>query len=213
MSGAAPAPQDDEPRIGPNAILQTIGVLDRHLGRAERDRVMRLAGVPVPPPDSGMLPESQCRAVHQALRVDQGEAAEGLLWLSGLATGDYILANRIPGFARAVIRVLPGFLGARLLAAAITKHAWTFVGSGRFRVESFRPLTFRIDDNPLRADAAERPSCFWHAAVFERLFGTLVWPEVTVEEISCASVSGGPCLFVLHPKGKKTAMPSSVHSG
>lgn len=213
MGGADHAPQDDGPRIGPNAILQTIAVLDRHLGRAERDRVMRLAGVPVPPPDSGMLPESQCRAVHQALRLSQGEAAEGLLWLSGLATGDYILANRIPGPAKALIRALPAFLGARLLAGAITKHAWTFVGSGRFRVVSFRPLTFRIDDNPLRADSADHPSCHWHAAVFERLFATLVWPDVAVEETACASVSQGPCLFVLHPQGKRAALPAPVHPG
>lgn len=213
MSGAAHGAQADEPRIGPNAILQTIAVLDRHLGRAERDRVMKLAGVAEPPPDSGMLPESQCHAVHQALRLSQGPAAEGLLWLSGLATGDYILANRIPGPAKALIRALPAFLGARLLAAAITKHAWTFVGSGRFSVEGWRPLTFRIDGNPLRADSADHPSCHWHAAVFQRLFSTLVWPDVAVVEVSCASVSAGPCLFELHPQGKRTAQPAPRHPG
>ncbi|SOB92956.1 bacteriochlorophyll 4-vinyl reductase [Rhodobacter maris] len=209
----APHETQDEPRIGPNAILQTIGVLDRHLGRAERDRIMKLAGVPVPPADSGMLPESQCFAVHQALRVDQGEEAEGLLWLSGLATGDYILANRIPGFAKTLIKLLPPALGARLLAGAITKHAWTFVGSGQFRVEGFKPLTFRIDGNPLRAESADHPSCHWHAAVFQRLFSTLVWPDCTVEEISCASVGPGPCRFVLNPQGGAQSQLAPVHSG
>ncbi|SOB90803.1 divinyl protochlorophyllide a 8-vinyl-reductase [Rhodobacter sp. JA431] len=210
---AAPLDAQDEPRIGPNAILQTIAVLDRHLGRSERDRIMKLAGVPVPPADSGMLPESQCHAVHQALRVDQGEASEGLLWLSGLATGDYILANRIPGFAQKIIKFLPASLGAKVLAKAITKHAWTFVGSGQFQVEGCKPLTFRIDGNPLRAESAEHPACHWHAAVFQRLFSTLVWPDCKVEEISCASMGSGPCRFVLHPQGGRASHPAPVHSG
>jgi divinyl protochlorophyllide a 8-vinyl-reductase len=118
--------------------------------------------------------------------------------------GDYILAHRIPRPAQRLIRALPAPLGARLLVNAITKHAWTFVGSGIFRVLGHRPPTFEIIDNPLVAeDHASTPQCHWHAAVFERLFSSLVWPDVTVEEVSCRATGDPSCIFVLNPKGRK----------
>jgi hypothetical protein len=59
--------------------------------------------------------------------------AGAILAKAGQGTADYILAHRIPGPAKALIRALPAPLGARLLTAAIARHAWTFTGSGRFR--------------------------------------------------------------------------------
>ncbi len=55
-------------RIGPNAILQLVDVLER---RGEFDlcrSVLAEAGVERPSSDAGMLPEADCAAVHQALR-------------------------------------------------------------------------------------------------------------------------------------------------
>jgi divinyl protochlorophyllide a 8-vinyl-reductase len=183
-------------RIGPNAILQTIAVLDRHEGRATRDRVMRIARVAVPPPDAGMLPESDCRAVHLALRQELGDRAEAILRLAGLATGDYILAHRIPGPAQLLIRALPRRWGARLLATAIARHAWTFVGSGLFRIVAYRPLVFELAGTSL---ASGHAACVWHAAVFERLFARLVWPHVVVEHAESAPIGAGVHRLVLHP--------------
>ncbi len=189
-------------RIGPNAILQTIGVLDHYEGRAVRDQVMQLAGVAPPPADSGMLPEADCAAVHRAVRQALPDRADGLLRLSGLATGDYILKHRIPAFAQAIIRVLPGPIAARILAKAITKHAWTFAGSGYFCVAGWSPLTFEVRHNPLIAgEHADSPMCHWHAAVFERLFGRLVWSSVVVVETSCEANGDAACLFQVHPHG------------
>lgn len=188
-------------RIGPNAILQTIAVLDHYEGRVTRDLVMNLAGVAVPPPDAGMLPEADCSAVHAAVRTVMGDKADGILRLAGLATGDYILRHRIPAPARVLIRTLPGYAGGWLLAAAIARHAWTFVGSGSFRITGRLPLVFEIRGNPLSPLSAEHPACTWHAAVFERLFARLVWPSVVVSETDCTSVSGDVCRFVLHPQG------------
>ena len=213
MDGSPPIPGASGARIGPNAILQTVTVLDRHCGRPVRDRVLALAGVDMPPPDSGMVPEADCIAVHRAVRLALGGGADTVLRLAGLSTADYILAHRIPRPAQLLIRSLPGPLGARLLTAAITRHAWTFVGSGRFTVDSHRPLTFRIDANPLAADHAESPSCHWHSAVFERLFARLVWPSVAVEEVSCGSVAPGPCRFVLHPRGNLRLGRAAVTRG
>jgi divinyl protochlorophyllide a 8-vinyl-reductase len=171
----------DGARIGPNAILQLVAVLDRELGRAARDRVMQSAGQAVPPPDAGMWPEAACRAVHLTVYRDLPDRAEALMTMAGAATADYILANRIPGPAKALIRALPSPLGARLLTSAITRHAWTFAGSGRFRVSGRAPLTVEIEDNPLTPGAG-RP-CHWHAAVFTRLYQALVWPAARVSAV------------------------------
>lgn len=185
--------------IGPNAILQTLAVLDRYEGAATRDRIMARAGVPVPPPESGMIPETDAAAVHRAVHRELPERGEGLLRLAGQATGDYILRHRIPPLAQRLIRALPAPLGARLLSAAIARHAWTFAGSGGFRVIAGRPLLFEVTDNPLR-DPDGHP-CVWHAAVFERLFSRLVWPSVMVREVECQAQGGAVCRFELWPKG------------
>jgi divinyl protochlorophyllide a 8-vinyl-reductase len=173
MGGGAAT--DSGARIGPNAILQLLPVLDARLGRAGRDRLLQ--GIALPPPDAGMWPEAACRAAH--LAVWQGLPDAGaVLAEAGQGTADYILAHRIPGPARLLIRALPARLGARLLTAAIARHAWTFAGSGRFRVASAHPPTFEIADNPLGFSG--RP-CLWHAAVFARLYQSLVWPAARAE--------------------------------
>lgn len=184
---------DSGARIGPNAILQLVPVLDRWQGRAARDRLLGAAGVAVPPDDAGMWPETQCRAAHWAVWQGCGDRATDILAAAGRGTADYILAHRIPGPAKAVIRALPAPLGARLLTAAIARHAWTFTGSGRLRVASRPRLTFEIEDNPLAFPG--RP-CPWHAAVFARLFQALVWPTVRVEAVEDEARSR----FILHSR-------------
>lgn len=187
-------------RIGPNAILQLVDVLER---RGEFDlcrSVLAEARAERPPRDAGMLPEADCAAVHQALRR-VSPAAEGLLEDAGLATGDYILAHRIPRLAQGVLRVLPGWFAAQVLTRAIARHSWTFVGTGEFRVESLRPLVVSVAQNPLVAGwRAERPQCIWHAAVFRRLYGRLVWPGVTVAETACCACGDAACRFEISPR-------------
>jgi divinyl protochlorophyllide a 8-vinyl-reductase len=185
-------------RIGPNAVTQLVAVLDRTQGRAVRDAVLARAGVLPPAPDFGMIPETDAAAVHSALRRLLPDDADALLRLAGLATGDYILTHRIPRAARVLIRALPAALGARLLTTAIVRHAWTFAGSGTFRVVSHRPLTFQVTGNPLIAGHfAAHPQCHWHAAVFERLFTRLVWRGATVTETTCAANDADCCTFVV----------------
>lgn len=192
-------------KIGPNAILQTVGVLDRCEGRLARDQVMTLAGVALPPPDSGMVPEEDCAAVHRALRKVLPDRADGLLRLSGLATGEYILRHRIPRPVQWLLRLLPAPLAARILSRAITRHAWTFAGSGAFRVVGWHPLTFELCHNPLVAgEVAGHPMCHWHAAVFERLFARLVWRDVEVVEVACETAGGRACTFQVYPNGEET---------
>ncbi len=183
-------------RIGPNAILQAVAVLDSLMGKAARDRVMARAGVPMPS-GAEMIPEADAAAMHFALRRELPTQADDLLWQAGQATGAYILRHRIPGFAKALIRLLPGPIAARVLAAAIAKHSWTFAGSGSFTVQTGQPLVFLIRDNPLR-DPDGHP-CLWHAAVFQHLFRALVWPEAQVAEVDCQAQGAPLCRFELRP--------------
>lgn len=183
MDGGFPAGA----RIGPNAVLQLLPVLDRSLGRAGRDRL--LAGIDLPPPDAGMWPEAACRAAHLAVWQGLPDAA-AILAEAGQGTAGYILAHRIPGPAQALIRALPAPLGARLLTGAIARHAWTFAGSGAFRVAARSPLSFEIAGNPLGFGG------HWHGAVFRHLFRALVWPEARVE----ATVEGTLSRFLIRSR-------------
>jgi len=190
----------DRARIGPNAILQHLPVLDNAIGERLRVALLHRAGVAEPPQDAGMLPEDEVARLHHAVRLFLPDRAPDIQRAAGLATGDYILAHRIPPLAQRLIRALPAPLGARLLALAITKHAWTFAGSGAFRVLGFAPLRVEIRDNPLAQHAADAPICHWHAAVFERLFGALVWPDVRVVEEHCTAMGAPGCIFRIAPR-------------
>lgn len=184
-------------QIGPNAILQLVGVLERR-GEVDLCRdVLAEAGIPRPLPDAGMLPECDRAAVHQALRRLSSDA-EGLLKEAGLATGDCILAHRIPKLAQLALRALPGALAEPILTKAVAHHSWTFAGTGAFRVERARPLVLSVARNPLAAGwRADRPQCVWHVSVFRRLYGRLVWSGVEVSETACCACGDPACRFEL----------------
>jgi divinyl protochlorophyllide a 8-vinyl-reductase len=185
-------------RIGPNAILQLLPVLDRAIGRDGRDRL--LAGIDLPPPDAGMWPEAACRAAHLAVWRGCGDRAASILADAGRGTADYILAHRIPGPVRALTALLPSPLGARLLAAAIARHAWTFAGSGQFRILSRAPMIFEVTRNPLAFPGHPSP---WHGAVFTRLYQALVWPGAVVE----ATEEGEVSRFTVRPVEVRPSLP------
>jgi divinyl protochlorophyllide a 8-vinyl-reductase len=186
-------------RIGPNAILQVRAALDQLRGRTVRERVFALAGVALPDNDAGLVPETDCHAVHEATWRILGEGARPVLHLAGRLTGDYILHHRIPQPVQAGLQALPPIAGGALLALAIRHHAWTFAGSGRFSIVGWRPLVFEIADNPLHVAFPKRRSCIWHVGVFERLFGALIWPGVTVQERQITLAGGVLCRFAIFP--------------
>lgn len=194
----ASAVETPEARIGPNSVLQLAQVLDEHVGEVARRRLLIEAGLSVLPPDNGLMPEGPAARLHQALRRRYPDQASTLAREAGERTGDYILAHRIPQFAQRLLRMLPRQLATRLLANAIGKHAWTFAGSGDFRVLQGRPLTFELSDNPIvRGEQTRQPVCQWHAAVFQRLFTTLVANELRCSETTCCAMGAPACRFTL----------------
>jgi divinyl protochlorophyllide a 8-vinyl-reductase len=188
----------EEARIGPNSVLQLVPLLDAQLGSAARQQLLARAGLRELPSDDGLMAEAPAARLHQALRRDYPEQAPDLAREAGERTGDYLIAHRIPPVARHVMCNIPSWLAAPLLAGAIEKHAWTFAGSGRFRIVSRQPLVFELIDNPVvRGEQADKPLCHWHAAVFQRLFNVLVDRHMQCQETACCAAGADACRFTL----------------
>lgn len=158
-------------RIGPNAITR----IAEALGPAAPQvfAAARLSHHLVTPP-TRMVPEVDVAALHAALylRAD----AEAVAAEAGRLTAEYLLANRIPGLAQSVLRLLPARPALRLLCRAIAAHAWTFAGSGRFSYAIGRMPELRLEGAPFAS-----PS--YPAAVFQRLFEVLVAKGTTVHPV------------------------------
>lgn len=186
-------------RVGPNAILQSREALEALGGVELAVRVFEAAGLlplyEVPPVE--MVPQDKAMALHRAIRAALPE--DEALWAAregGYRTGRYILAKRIPKFARGMLQILPAPLAGRLLLKAIQKHAWTFAGTGRVITAPGPPMEIVIEDNPLA-----QPGCPWHGAVFETLFGRLVAPHVRVSHPACCATGAPACRFLIDISG------------
>jgi divinyl protochlorophyllide a 8-vinyl-reductase len=185
--------------IGPNAINQVAAAL----GMPRAGPIFQVAGLThhlAKPPDR-MVPQSDVRALHAALRGMLGEAEAALVARdAGKRTALYLLAHRIPRPAQHGLRMLPARLAARLLLAMIERHAWTFCGTAALevsRVAGWRPgWSLAIKGCVLcRGAHAEAPLCDFYAACFGALFRALVHRSASVEEISCTAAGAEDCVF------------------
>ncbi len=188
-------------RIGPNAITRVAEALIVGGGPALAQRVFERAGLAayLREPPGQMVDESEVTRLHRELRGLLGApAAAAVAREAGLRTAAYLLAHRIPGPVRAVLRRLPARVAARVLLHAIRRHAWTFAGSGRFEARAGRPVVLTLRDNPLcRGLRADMPVCDFYAATFEGLFRALVHPAACVEEVACEARGDAECRFEL----------------
>jgi len=186
-------------RIGPNAITRVGEVLRLRMGDAATASLFGLAGMAdylVQPPQQ-MVDEAEVTRLHRALRESIGtSAADAIAREAGTRTGDYLLAHRIPRAVQALLVRLPAPLAARVLLAAIRRHAWTFAGSGVFQATAGRPVVLTIRGNPMcRGATLPAPSCGFYAATFERLFRVLVHRDARVIETDCEACGGAECRF------------------
>lgn len=195
--GSAPAAG----RIGPNAIIRVAEVLPAFVGTAATLQLFERAGLAAylrsPPQD--MVDEREVMRLHGELRASLGGAtAAEVARRAGERTADYLLAHRIPQPVQLLLRHLPAALAARVLLAAISRHAWTFAGSGRFTARAGRPVVLEIRDNPLcRGVRTAAPVCDFYAATFERLFRVLVHRDAQVLEVACEARGDEACRFEL----------------
>ncbi|MEO0422978.1 MAG: bacteriochlorophyll 4-vinyl reductase [Pseudomonadota bacterium] len=194
---ATPHPgASDSSKIGPNAILQYLPVLADQLGDVRMRALLNAARLAEMPDGSSMIDEAEVRRLHQTVRCALPQSAPALAARAGAATAQYIVRHRIPALVKPLLRWLPARLAERFLAKAIRQHAWTFVGSGEFRVASTSPLVFEITHNPLvRGEEATHTVCDWHAAVFSELFTTLLGRRYMACETHCEAFGASVCRF------------------
>jgi len=189
-------------RIGPNAITRVAEVLTALVGHAKTRQLFEDAGIPgyLREPPQQMVDELEVASLHSVLRASLGGKLAGQVSRqAGLLTADYLLARRIPKPVQALLKVLPAPLAARLLLAAIRRHAWTFAGSGRFEARPGAPVQLTIRGNPMcRQVFSETPACDFYAATFERLFRVLVHPHALVRETHCEARGDAQCRFEIH---------------
>jgi divinyl protochlorophyllide a 8-vinyl-reductase len=186
-------------RIGPNAIIQMAAALEHALGRAPTERLMDSAGVGpyLDAPPAHMVDEREVIALHSAVREQLPlTRARDVAIAAGVATGDYLLANRIPRLAQRLLRNLPAPLASRGLLEAITQHAWTFAGSGQFDARPGHPVIIAIGNRAIcRGARAAGPCCEYYSATFTRLFAELVHPSAIAREAACIAAGAAACRF------------------
>ena len=206
MTPSATSTPEERARIGPNAVLQlTEALWAREWGALVAPMYARAGSSDwLSTPPAAMVDERRVARLHREVRATlPPDEARAVMADAGRRTADYLLANRIPRFAQAALKVLPASLAARLLVGAIRANAWTFAGSSRFTAEAGAPTVFILAGNPLCAgERAAAPQCAWHAAVFQRLFQSLVAPGALAVETHCQAAGHRCCRFVLDWRAK-----------
>ncbi|PPD44775.1 MAG: bacteriochlorophyll 4-vinyl reductase [Methylocystis sp.] len=187
--------------IGPNAITRMAQALTSECGGTQCREIFAAAGLArhLTEPPTRMVPEIDVARLHRVAVERLGELQAALVSrLAGRLTGDYLLSNRIPRLAQRVLKMLPRSLASRILAAAIERHAWTFVGSGAFSYDHATGFRLRIAGSPVCKELHTRePACSYFAATFERVFGEIIGDELRVHEVECEATGGKACVFEL----------------
>lgn len=183
-------------RVGPNAIIQTGEALSALYGTGAARLIYEAAGLAhyVGGLPTTMIDEREPVELFGAIQATLPPAeADRVLAEAGHRTGHYILENRIPLIARQILPRLSPWLSSRLLVSAISRHAWTFAGSGCFKGSVMgwqRPVvTLSIAANPLAT-----PGCPWHSGVFQNLFASLCRGVVSVRHSHCCARGDGSCV-------------------
>ncbi len=186
-------------RIGPNAIIQVIHALVARFGQPSADAFFVDVGLEryIRERPGSMVSEHDVAVLQTELRERYGPPmAREICIDAGRRTAEYLLAHRIPRLAQQVLKRMPAGLAARVLAKAISKHAWTFAGSGTFTVSPGTPFRFSIQHNPLcNRIRSEVPVCDYYAATFERIFQAIVHPGSRVVETECEATGASACVF------------------
>jgi len=166
----------DQAVIGPHAVIHAVAVMRERLSAQVCDAVLSDAQIAAVPTGDHMISEIAALRVHRWLALREPVACFAIAEEAAQRTADYIIANRIPAPAVWFLQRLPARLSAPLLMQAIRRHAWTFVGAGKFIPHG--AWAFTIDRSGADDPLMPPDSLFhWYAAVFERLYQRLVAPQ------------------------------------
>jgi divinyl protochlorophyllide a 8-vinyl-reductase len=193
------APSRPVARIGPNVIIQVAAASRAILGERFADALVRdatpytLQQLP-----GDMIDQREAQAIVRELVGRVGaRAAVPVLREAGERTADYLLAHRIPRAAQWVMRALPRGMGLSLLLRAMSANAWTFAGSGEFRIVRASPWPLLEFTACAMCDGMheDEPMCHFYGGTFERLIRRLIASAATVREVECMAQGGDRCRF------------------
>lgn len=193
------AQPDLDSRIGPNAITRVLDAVSALEDAATARQIFERARIGHYLQDRPirMVPESAVTALQASLITVLGlPRGRAVSHRAGVLTADYLLRHRIPRWLQALLRRLPPRLASHALLSAISRHAWTFCGSGTLWVRNTRPVEISVKHCPLcKNTTTDEPICDYYAGTFERLFRALVEPRSEVTEVDCQAHGAASCRF------------------
>ena len=183
-------------RIGPNALIQTVRALQEICGLVQATAILEQGQqahlIDYTPTE--MVPEADFNALVLLLTAHLGvEQATHVLRVSGQYTARYLLQHRIPRPFQRLLKVLPRRLALALLLFAISKNAWTFVGSGTF--------TYRVGKETRLTVASGIHSkgavCGFYGGTFATLIQQIIDVEAQVQATRCQVGEDSRCEYVV----------------
>lgn len=176
-------------RIGPNALIQTVAALQEGDTAARvLERAGRLDLLDHEP--EHMVDEREFATLVRAMVDEVGVVqSRNYLYRSGELTAAYLLKHRIPVPFQHLLRVtlIPRRAALWLLLFAISKHAWTFVGSGTFTYTVGQPSELMVESAIHPTDAASG----FYGGTFAFLIHTLIDAHAEMH----TRVSGERCTY------------------
>ncbi|MCB0153430.1 MAG: bacteriochlorophyll 4-vinyl reductase [Anaerolineae bacterium] len=183
-------------KIGPNALIQTVCALRETISEQDIVAILRQAKQEylLNETVTGMVDEGAFAELVAALVAQLGLAqARQVLWRSGELTAGYLLQHRIPQPFQWLLRPLPNRLALKLLLWAISKHAWTFAGSGSFQYEVSQQARLTVT-SPIRPAEAV---CGFYGGTFAHLIRVLIDTQAQVETKVSASDGWARCIYLI----------------
>lgn len=183
-------------RIGPNAIIQTVQALKEFCGVPQAIAILQKGDQAhlIDRLPSAMIDEQEFHALVWALVEQLGPAqTQQILRRSGQLTALYLLQHRIPKPFQWLLKVLPRRVGLTLLLTAISKHAWTFAGSGQFSFTVGKVPRLTIT----RVVQSSEAISGFYAGTFEQLLQTLIDARSQVQEQDRPAGSGAAWTYIV----------------
>ena len=181
--------------IGPNSVLQTVAALKRRRPAGEVRDIVSAAGIPDRFP-TGMIPEAWFIDLVAEMRARlPAVVCQEVLREAGYFTAKYVSERRIPTAVRWILALVPVRWGLPLLLKGCAAHAWTFAGSGEFRILGTPPRTLVLSAPPTCPPG--RGQGFggaYYEAAFEELLA-IAASGVRIRELSCRSRGDAECRF------------------
>jgi len=180
--------------MAPFVVSEMVGAIEAVMGADNLALTLKDAQLFRLPRLGEPVREDKAARLHQSVRRLWPLQAHQICVAAGEGVALRLLETQITDRAQAMLGKMPRATGAWLLAKTAHQHAWTFSGSGEFVPES--ESRFVLRDNPIVAgEVADSPVCHFHAALFEKLFSTVIHPRLICREVACRATGSDACVF------------------